>query len=280
VYKLRSFVFCTPCQRRMHGKRSRHGTPYSYCQPRGREVPSGHPPALWVNEANLVEAVTRFFNTYLVGPDRIDLAIAAIPAAHDHQAAAHEATVEAARREQHRLNEAMDNLLAVLERSSDPEGQLYRRAEQRIAQFEVDYAAATARLAELERDRPQPSGVNFQLLDHLPQGQLDLADLTTDRLRRFLDAFNVKIYFDHTTTTARLTAEIASGTIPDLARLVGAIVADPPRHASIALSEDDHDAGGGRSSRWCPRQDSNLRPRLRRAVLYPLSYGGSVTRKG
>ncbi|CAI7976379.1 hypothetical protein FRAHR75_240054 [Frankia sp. Hr75.2] len=25
----------------------------------------------------------------------------------------------------------------------------------------------------------------------------------------------------------------------------------------------------------CPRQDSNLRTRLRRAVLYPLSYGGS-----
>jgi hypothetical protein len=24
----------------------------------------------------------------------------------------------------------------------------------------------------------------------------------------------------------------------------------------------------------CPRQDSNLRHRLRRAVLYPLSYGG------
>ena len=32
--------------------------------------------------------------------------------------------------------------------------------------------------------------------------------------------------------------------------------------------------------RWCPRQDSNLRPRLRRAVLYPLSYGGSATSKG
>jgi hypothetical protein len=26
--------------------------------------------------------------------------------------------------------------------------------------------------------------------------------------------------------------------------------------------------------KWCPRQDSNLRSRLRRAVLYPLSYGG------
>ena len=27
---------------------------------------------------------------------------------------------------------------------------------------------------------------------------------------------------------------------------------------------------------WCPRQDSNLRTRLRRAMLYPLSYGGRV----
>src|SRR4051794_21159324 len=27
---------------------------------------------------------------------------------------------------------------------------------------------------------------------------------------------------------------------------------------------------------WCPRQDSNLRSRLRRAVLYPLSYGGGT----
>ena len=28
------------------------------------------------------------------------------------------------------------------------------------------------------------------------------------------------------------------------------------------------------SAGGCPRQDSNLRSRLRRAVLYPLSYGG------
>ena len=34
-------------------------------------------------------------------------------------------------------------------------------------------------------------------------------------------------------------------------------------------------AGQGLAA-WCPRQDSNLRHRLRRAVLYPLSYGGGV----
>ena len=29
----------------------------------------------------------------------------------------------------------------------------------------------------------------------------------------------------------------------------------------------------------CPRQDSNLRHRLRRAVLYPLSYEGGMARQ-
>ncbi len=33
--------------------------------------------------------------------------------------------------------------------------------------------------------------------------------------------------------------------------------------------------GADQRSCECPRQDSNLRHRLRRAVLYPLSYGGS-----
>ena len=35
-------------------------------------------------------------------------------------------------------------------------------------------------------------------------------------------------------------------------------------------------AGSG----WRPQQDSNLRTRLRRPMLYPLSYGGSVPWKG
>jgi hypothetical protein len=31
---------------------------------------------------------------------------------------------------------------------------------------------------------------------------------------------------------------------------------------------------------WRPQQDSNLRPRLRRPMLYPLSYGGLRLEKG
>ena len=32
----------------------------------------------------------------------------------------------------------------------------------------------------------------------------------------------------------------------------------------------------GKTSHACPRQDSNLRTRLRRPALYPLSYEGGV----
>jgi hypothetical protein len=72
---------------------------------------------------------------------------------------------------------------------------------------------------------------------------------------------------------------------------------DRPRHDPGRRTTQSHPAceGGGRSARRPgrkrragrrsfpyferPRQDSNLRNRLRRAVLYPLSYGGSRTGK-
>ena len=60
--------------------------------------------------------------------------------------------------------------------------------------------------------------------------------------------------------------------------------ADAPAGSRVAPGRSDRPgrgAGPGQNPRsapqfdGCPRQDSNLRPRLRRAVLYPLSYGGS-----
>ncbi len=38
----------------------------------------------------------------------------------------------------------------------------------------------------------------------------------------------------------------------------------------------DLDQHGRESLRWYPQQDSNLRTRLRRPALYPLSYGGRI----
>jgi site-specific DNA recombinase len=49
TYRLRSYVYCVPCQRRMHGKTSRQGHTFSYCQPRaGNCQPGIRPP--WPSE--------------------------------------------------------------------------------------------------------------------------------------------------------------------------------------------------------------------------------------
>jgi integrase len=54
--------------------------------------------------------------------------------------------------------------------------------------------------------------------------------------------------------------------------LVAQMASPAPRPRPLEARKDGPSA-------WCPRQDSNLRSRLRRAVLYPLSYGGQ-TRSG
>ena len=36
----------------------------------------------------------------------------------------------------------------------------------------------------------------------------------------------------------------------------------------------EEEVASDRPLMWCPQADSNCRPCLRRAVLYPLSYGG------
>ena len=56
---------------------------------------------------------------------------------------------------------------------------------------------------------------------------------------------------------------------------------DPPAGSQLKPRKEKPDGDAVRlnlhENCLCPRQDSNLRPRLRRAVLYPLSYGGSAT---
>jgi len=53
-----------------------------------------------------------------------------------------------------------------------------------------------------------------------------------------------------------------------------AVILSPSAGINKDVSEKISDFRGD-LSRVCPRQDSNLCTRLRRAVLYPLSYGGS-----
>ncbi len=66
---------------------------------------------------------------------------------------------------------------------------------------------------------------------------------------------------------------IRADALPSLTQLVKE-AADKPDTQGTAKPADDWFPCSGR-----PRQDSNLRTRLRRPMLYPLSYGGSGREK-
>jgi site-specific DNA recombinase len=113
----------------MHGHATRHGTAYAHCQPRNRALPENHPAAIRVREDELIDGVTLFFNRHVLGPDRLELAQASLPAANDLVRDEHLKTEAALRQKLVELDGKMTNLMRVLERTSDPNGQLYRRTE-------------------------------------------------------------------------------------------------------------------------------------------------------
>jgi hypothetical protein len=51
------------------------------CQPRGRDIPDGHPPTIWLPERDLLTGLTQFLNARILGPDRVALVERSITAA-------------------------------------------------------------------------------------------------------------------------------------------------------------------------------------------------------
>ncbi|WP_060713359.1 recombinase family protein [Pseudonocardia sp. HH130629-09] len=72
-YRLRSYLFCQLCGRRMYGK-SRRERSYYVCAPkRGQHIPDGHPASLWVAEQTLLDAINGFLADHVFGTYRAEL---------------------------------------------------------------------------------------------------------------------------------------------------------------------------------------------------------------
>ena len=220
-YRLRSYVYCAACGVRMHGKRNRHDTVGLYCQPRNRPRPDGHPPAVWLREDRVMQALTTFFNTYVLGPDRAELVAASLPAAADHASRQHQRGEEAIRRRLDDINDSMDNLIRTLERTRSPGSQFAARTEARIVELDQEATKLGLQLRNHQAATPPVPANNVALLDHLPIAAIDLNVLSTGRLQRFLDAFKVEIHYDGRTRRARVQAEIAADLVARLAQTVG-----------------------------------------------------------
>ncbi len=85
VYRLRSYIFCELCGRRMYGK-THAKVSYYVCAPKKGYVPSGHPGASSFSrrEEHLLDGINIFLAECVFGGYRRDLLASTITTSHDH----------------------------------------------------------------------------------------------------------------------------------------------------------------------------------------------------
>lgn len=227
VYRLRSYVHCAMCQRRMHGKTKRTNI-YYYCQPRGRELPEDHPPSIWLPERDLLDGIVYFFNTWVFGTERVALATRSITTADIQAAEEHHAKIETVRRAITDAEERLDRLTTILEERDDPDGSVFARIQRRQTDLEAQLATRRAELAHLLDNAPANAPGPVELLDDLPTMEINVAELPAERLRRLLDAFAVQIHYDRRHHRATYKAHLSADALPHVNTITAQLPG--PRH--------------------------------------------------
>jgi site-specific DNA recombinase len=269
VYPLRSYVFCELCDRRMHGK-TRKGVSYYACEPDmrhhkdRRDWYAGHPKSLWIREDDLLDLVYEFFADRVFGPQRLTTLQRDL----GRQAPKHDTDAKRLKKQIRDLERRQDNVLAQIEEhvptgDGDIDTEFRERLHRRYADLARLRKSATDDLNALTADTAQP--VDHSLLEELPQLATSLAAVEEELQRKLFDAFNLELRYRIATHEVQLKITVKEDTVPAITALTNKIT-DPPEGRSAAQEVSLVLCAPGRI-RTCGT-------RFRRAVLYPLSYGG------
>jgi site-specific DNA recombinase len=277
-YLLRSYLFCTLCGRRMFGK-TRRLCAYYACAPKKGYIPDGHPDSLWVREVSLLNSLHEFLTHHVFGPYRHSLlasTLTDIDRQAEHARAQRITTIKKTITDN---DTRRKRLIHTLEVTDDIDQDFIQDIQNRRAQMKAENTKLQTELDELEQhihEQPNPD-----LLNVLPVGTCDLADLPEDITRRLFEALRLEVHYDKQSNTAVCRITLTGETIPAVQQAAsdGVVVPLRPHSTSPHQPQRKINSRPGAAtplfpSVTCPRQDSNLRSRLRRAVLYPLSYGG------
>ncbi|WP_420000363.1 recombinase family protein [Streptomyces boninensis] len=265
TYRLRSFLFCAQCGRRLYGKTSK-GEAYYVCSPNRSYRPQGHPPSIWVGEDGLVAGLNQFLAKQVFGGYREELLSSSRG---ELDAAEQQERVErrrALRRAVADTEARRRRLVRHLELVDDLEGGLLREVHLRHAELRAEQEELTRRLGLLDGEARR--ALNPGLLQRLPVGAVDLTGMTDQMSRALFEALRLEIRYDRVTDRATCTVTLTADTIEDVAVAAANTVVVPFRQRPS--TRDDEEKEGDRSamrdkrpshpSVWRPRQDSNLRP--------------------
>ncbi|WP_253874757.1 recombinase family protein [Actinomadura rupiterrae] len=236
VYRLRSFLTCAMCGRRMFGKTRRDHAFYA-CAPDPQHIPEGHPKSIWISEAPLIDGVAEFFATNIFGPHRRARLNNLLLEADNQAARDHQEKISAVRRTIDDLDARQRRLVHSLELTDDPPAALIRNIKTRSQELTTDREAKQAELAELEAALPPRHSP--ELLDALPAGPVDISLLPDEITRKLFDVFRLEVSFDKRTRIAHCRVTLAGTTIEDQARVA---------HEVMSASARTHTArAGGRA---------------------------------
>jgi DNA invertase Pin-like site-specific DNA recombinase len=233
VYRLRSYVWCTACTRRMFGRTVPGPYTYYTCQPRDRVAPTGHPRNLSLDEDKLLDLLTGFFNNNIFGAERIQLASTSANIAAQEAVEEHQQKISAVRYALADIEARQKRLFKILEENDDEEGRLYQQAKQRQDELDTEHTLKTAELEHLQQNRPPGGAGAIELLDHLPQTTISLLELPAERLQPLLDAFAIQIHYDLQDNSVKIEAMISAEAVPHLARLAHDRTQQQPVRAPI-----------------------------------------------
>ena len=216
TYLLRSFLRCGACGLRMHG-RERHGVSYYVCETARRQVTlvsAEHPKMIYVREDRAVGRVIEFLGTHLFGPGRREGLARALEETDPERDAHHD--------EAEQLKSELAELAARI-----------RRQVSHLEALEADTAAGAeirSRLRELaglkaRREREleateraiarKPDGEQAQeLVDLLPQLDVDVSLLAEESFRELLAALDFRATFESARNELRMRATLAPELLP------------------------------------------------------------------
>jgi site-specific DNA recombinase len=293
TYRLRSYVICELCGRRLHGKtRRRPSAVYSYyaCEP----VPAHHasmdwfathPKSVLVNEDKLLEFVRGFFSRRIFGPNRnalftaTDTERSAVEDPTPTRAAALRNKIKDLKHQQANLVKELREYQSTGDEDVDQQwrGQL-RQSFAEVASQRKQLAEKLATLAS----RPNHTKTDDRgLLDQLPIIDADLARLPEDIEREMFDAFQLQVRYHQPTRRVTLRVTIDGEALPRTTTASRRLT-----HRTGTPSTRSQDAKGPRTATavrgpkdfslavCAPGRIRTCDTRFRKPLLYPLSYEG------
>ncbi len=221
TYRLRSYIICELCGRRLYGKTRYVGDVYSYyaCEPNPahhahRDWYPTHPKSLWVREDKLLTAVHAFFARRIFGQHRDALlAQREQPTLSDNPSVARRAALKTKIREIERQQTNVVTELQTYHPTGDDDLDQQWRTQLRASFAELGNQRKTlqAQLAALA-EQPTDSPSDPRLLDQLPVTDVDVAALPEDLQRDLFDSFQLQIRYHHPTRRLTLRVTVSGDT--------------------------------------------------------------------